>query len=66
MNLPENMISQSATNYIKAEYKTIGIDISKTQSSYILSIGGIMLLIALLGMVASIMVGFLSARVAAS
>lgn len=66
VNLPENMISQSATNYIKAEYEAIGIDISKTQSSYILSIGGIMLLIALLGMVASIIVGFLSARVAAS
>lgn len=65
-NLPENMITQSAINYIKSEYEAIGIKIQKTQSNYILYIGGIMILIALLGMAASILVGFLSARVAAS
>lgn len=65
-NLPENMIVQSAINYIKSEYEAIGIKIQKTQSNYILYIGGIMILIALLGMAASILVGFLSARVAAS
>ena len=64
--LPDNMIVQSATNYIKTEYEAIGIEIQKTQSKYILNIGGIMLLIALIGMVASITVGFLSSRVAAS
>ena len=65
-DLPDNMIVQSATNYIKTEYQAIGIEIQKTQSKYILNIGGIMLIIALLGMVASITVGFLSSRVAAS
>ncbi len=65
-NLPENMIIQSATNYIKSEYEAIGIEIQKTQSRYILNIGAIMLLIAFLGMIASISVGFLSSRVAAS
>ena len=64
--LPENMIVQSATNYIKTEYEAIGIEIQKTQSRYILNIGGIMLIIALIGMTASISVGFLSSRVAAS
>lgn len=64
--LPKSMIDQSAIQYIKNEYQAIGIDIEKTQSNYILYIGGIMLLIALIGMAASIMVGFLSARVAAS
>ena len=64
--LPENMIVQSATNYIKTEYEAIGIEIQKTQSRYILNIGGIMLIIALIGMIASISVGFLSSRVAAS
>lgn len=64
--LPDNMIVQSATNYIKTEYEAIGIEIQKTQSKYILKIGGIMLLIALIGMAASITVGFLSSRVAAS
>ncbi len=65
-DLPGNMVVQSATNYIKSEYEAIGIEIQKTQSKYILNIGAIMLLIALLGMVASITVGFLSSRVAAS
>ena len=64
--LPESMINQSAIQYIRAEYEAIGVDIEKTQSDYILYIGGIMLLIALIGMAASISVGFLAARVAAS
>lgn len=64
--LPKAMINQSAIRFIKEEYREIGIDIEKTQSNYILRIGGIMLLIALIGMAASISVGFLAARVAAS
>ena len=36
------------------------------QSNYVLKIGGIMLLIALLAMAVSILVGFLSARVSSS
>lgn len=62
--LPAQMINQSAIVYIKDEYKAIGISIQKTQSNYIISIGGIMLLIAFLGMIAAITVGFLSSRVA--
>ncbi len=65
-SLPETMINQSATNYIKSEYEAIGINMKKTQSNYILYTGGIMILIALLSMVASIGVGFISARVSAS
>ncbi|NLK21035.1 MAG: ABC transporter ATP-binding protein [Epulopiscium sp.] len=64
-SLPESMISQGATNYIKSEYEAIGININKLQSNYILSIGGIMLLISLLSMGAAISVGFLSARTSA-
>lgn len=64
--MPESMITQSAINYIKSEYEAIGVDIQKKQSNYILLIGGIMLLVAFLSMVASIIVGFLSARVSSS
>lgn len=64
--MPEAMITQSAINFIKSEYEAIGLNIQKGQSNYILSIGGIMLLIALLSMAASILVGFLSARVSSS
>lgn len=65
-NIPDSMIEQSAINYIKSQYESIGVNIGKTQSNYILYTGGIMLLIALLSMAASILVGFLSARVSAS
>lgn len=64
--LPKSMVDQSAIQYIRDEYQAIGIDIEKTQSNYILSIGGIMLIISLAGMALSITVGFLSSRVAAS
>lgn len=65
-NIPDTIITQSAINYIKVEYEAIGMDIDKVQSNYILSTGGKMLLIALIGMVASVIVGFIAAKVSAS
>ncbi|NMB27972.1 MAG: ABC transporter ATP-binding protein [Tissierellia bacterium] len=65
-SLPETIIKQSAINYIKGLYESIGVNIERIQSNYILYIARIMLFIALLGMVASISVGFLSARISAS
>ena len=65
-DIPQSIVIQSAINYIKLEYEAVGIDMDKVQSNYILSTGGIMLLIALLGMIASVIVGFLGARVSAS
>lgn len=64
--MPVSMITQSAINFISLEYEAIGVDIHKEQSNYVLKIGGIMLLIALLAMAVSILVGFLSARVSSS
>lgn len=61
-NMPQAIIEQSAINYIKTQYEDLGVDIRKNQSNYILYIGGIMLLIALISMIASIAVGFLSAK----
>ena len=46
--MPESLITQSAINFIKMEYEIIGVNIQRNQSNYILYIGGIMLLIALL------------------
>lgn len=61
--LPEGIITQSALAYIKSMYEDIGIDMNRIQTNYILYIGGMMLLISLVGMGASIAVGFLSARI---
>lgn len=64
-NLPETIIEQSATAYVKIEYTSIGMNTDKIQTNYILISGAKMLGIALLSMTATIMVGFLGARVAA-
>ncbi|WP_353096420.1 ABC transporter transmembrane domain-containing protein [Tissierella praeacuta] len=64
--LPENMINQSAINYIKSEYESVGVNMRKLQSNYIVYIGGIMLSISFLIMIASISVGFIASKVSAS
>ncbi len=65
-NMPDSMITQSAINFIRAEYEAIGVNIRKNQSNYILYIGAIMLGISLISMCAAIAVGFLSARISSS
>jgi len=63
--LGESMINQMAVVAVKAEYEALGMDTGKLQSSYIWSVGGIMLLISLIGGVCTVIVGFLAARTAA-
>ncbi|MDV4151649.1 ABC transporter transmembrane domain-containing protein [Clostridium sp. AL.422] len=63
--MPESMIKQSAVSYVKAEYKAIGIDIDSLQTRYISIAGLKMLGIALISMIATVIVGLLSARIAA-
>ena len=62
--LPGNLITQTSTGYLVQEYGVIGMSLSSTQTMYILRVGGLMLLITLLGAACSVVVGFLSARVA--
>lgn len=45
--------------------ESIGLDVQRHQRRYILNMGGLMLLIALLGAVASIVVGFIASKIAA-
>ncbi len=65
-NLPNTMIDQAAISYVKNEYNNIGMNIDKMQTNYLLYTGGLMILIALLSMVATVTVGFIGARVAAN
>ncbi|MEG2017974.1 MAG: ABC transporter ATP-binding protein [Clostridium sp.] len=64
--LPESMVGQAATPFVKKEYSAIGINTDKLQNNYVLKSGAKMLGIALISMVATISVSFLGARVAAS
>jgi ATP-binding cassette subfamily B multidrug efflux pump len=59
-----SMVRQAAQAMLSLEYEAIGIDLTGIQSMYILRVGGIMLLYTLIGAIASIIVGYLSARTA--
>lgn len=61
----DKMIGQTAVVQVKAEYEALGMNVNRLQSSYILRVGGIMLLVTLLSAVATIAVGYLSAKIAA-
>lgn len=63
--LGESMITQMAVGAVKVEYEALGMDAGAIQRNYILRTGGTMLLISLLGGVATIAVGYLAAKTAA-
>ncbi len=65
-SMPDTMVEQAATLYIQSAYEELGIDMDAMQTHYILVTGGKMLALAALGMLASIMVGLMASRVAAS
>jgi ATP-binding cassette, subfamily B, multidrug efflux pump len=63
-SVPESALKQLSIAYITAEYKTIEVDFSGIQMSYMLTIGLLMLLLTLASVACSIAVGYLSARIA--
>ncbi len=63
--LGDKMVIQAAIAPVKAEYEALGMDTAKLQSNYMLSVGGIMLLLTLLSGACTISVGYLSAKTAA-
>ncbi|MDB2109543.1 ABC transporter ATP-binding protein [Clostridium paraputrificum] len=65
-DMPDSIITQSAISYVKGEYKNLGIDTDKLQTNYMFLAGAKMLGIALLSALATTVVGFLGARVAAT
>ena len=64
-DMPDTMTAQSAILFVQEEYEALGEDLDSLQIHYLLRTGGIMLLIALLAMMASVLVTFFSARIAA-
>ena len=65
-DMPDTMLEQTATVYIENIYRSLGVDMDAMQTNYILVTGGKMLALAALGMLASITVGLMASRVAAS
>ena len=64
--MPETMLEQAATIYLKEVYKNLGMDTDKIQTGYMLRTGGKMLALAAVGMIVSMIVGFLASKVGAS
>ncbi|MGN9152903.1 ABC transporter ATP-binding protein [Bariatricus sp. HCP3S3_E12] len=64
-DMPDSIVEQAATAYIKTVYEKLGMDTEQIQNSYILRTGARMIGLAFLGMLASVMVGLLASRVAA-
>ncbi len=65
-DMPDMMLEQSAIQFVQQEYEALGIDLDDRQMSYLVKTGCSMLLLALLSMVASVMVTFCTARIAAT
>lgn len=64
-DMPDSIVEQAATAYIKTVYEKLGMDTEQIKNSYILRTGAKMIGLAFLGMLASVMVGLLASRVAA-
>jgi ATP-binding cassette subfamily B protein len=63
--LGDTMVVQAAVGAVKNEYAALGMDTDGIQSSYIWTAGGWMLLLTLASGVCTIIVGYLSAKIAA-
>ena len=65
-DMPDTIIEQAGISYIKTAYENLGMDMNQMQFHYLFATGGKMLALALLGMLASVLVGLLASRVGAS
>ena len=63
--LGDSMVVQAAVGAVKAEYAALGMDTVKLQNRYIINLGAWMLGLTLLSAICTIIVGYLSARIAA-
>ena len=64
-NMPEMMVDQASISYVKAEYEAQDMDLDQLQNNYMKITGVKMVAMALVIMLASVSVAFLSCRVAA-
>ena len=64
-SLSDSMKTQSAVLFVQREYEAMGENLNRIQIGYLMRVGGSMVLLALLGMAASVTTTFFAARVAA-
>lgn len=64
-DMGDSIVDQQAIAAAKAEYESLGYNLSDMQMGYLVRIGLLMLGLAALGMVAAVLVGFVASRTAA-
>lgn len=64
-DMGDSIVDQQAIAAAKAEYESLGYNLSDVQMGYLVRIGLLMLGLAALGMVAAVLVGFIASRTAA-
>jgi ATP-binding cassette, subfamily B, multidrug efflux pump len=64
--MPETLINQIATTAIQREYEALGVNLTRTQSNYILRTGGLMVLVSLVAGITNVAVSFLASRTSAA
>lgn len=64
LDTDESIKSQSAIMFTRAFYKELGVDLGSIQTGYIINIGLMMLLIAVIGGIATVAVSFISSLIA--
>lgn len=64
-DMGDSIVEQQAISAAKAEYESLGYNLSDLQMGYLVRIGLMMLGLAALGMVAAVLVGFIASRTAA-
>lgn len=60
------VLTNAGISFLKTEYAIMGVDLDAMRTSYLCSVGGRMLLLTLLMVLASIAVSFLSSRISAA
>lgn len=63
--VPDTILDQATFSYIEQAYKNADVNIEKMQNGYILNMGAKMLILAAIGMSASILVSYMAARTGA-
>ncbi|MEA3327970.1 MAG: ABC transporter ATP-binding protein [Chloroflexota bacterium] len=64
--MEDTLLEQMTAQAIKSEYQAIGMDLGNIQTNYILRVGGMMVLLALVSGIANICVSYLASRTSAS
>ena len=64
-DMGDSIVDQQAIAAAKAEYESLGYNLSDMQMGYLVRIGLLMLGLAAIGMVAAVLVGFIASRTAA-